>query len=538
MKLKRVLAAVLACTMVFGATGCMKKSGSGKSKEARKEVAVPDDIWTPYEEEVELHVVMRENVAIKWAEGDNYDNNPWYREFKDRFNIQVVNDWVSNDYATKLNLSIAEGDLPDVCVVNAEQMKQLQEADMIWDLTDVYESQASDTVRDYMSKDPATFETAKIGGKLYGIPQMSIGPIDQMNTLWVKKDWKEEAGVEDISTMENFEKMAKAIQAKHGKYAITETDSLMSFFAMATGWGASPEIWVEQEDGTIGYGSIQPEMKTALETYARWYSEEMIDPEFTITDGDKMFQKVLNEEVGISPFSSWFVWGVGPGSIAQWGVDGSFDSYPIPTATEEAAKAAIKFDNYGYIVVSKKCPNPDAALRLINFYAYLKDGDSQKEDPELIKALFNLGTIPASFRVFSQDAEYNKYKNIAVALESGNADGLVADTLENYNKCKMVMDNNDSTGGGEYLLYGRDKCCCKVTADMVDNNLMVKDKLWGTPTETLAKSGSTLDDILVEGFTKIIVGEEPVEYFDTLVENWKKAGGEQATKEVNEVYGK
>lgn len=70
---------------------------------------------------------------------------------------------------------------------------------------------------------------------------------------------------------------------------------------------------------------------------------------------------------------------------------------------------------------------------------------------------------------------------------------------------------------------------------MIDNNEIVKDAYWGQQVETLLSSGSTLDDILKEGFTKIIVGEKPVEYFDTLVENWKAAGGEAATKEVNEL---
>ena len=49
--------------------------------------------------------------------------------------------------------------------------------------------------------------------------------------------------------------------------------------------------------------------------------------------------------------------------------------------------------------------------------------------------------------------------------------------------------------------------------------------------------GTTLDDILTEGFTKIITGEVPVDYFDTLVEEWRTAGGDTATKEVNEMYG-
>ena len=36
---------------------------------------------------------------------------------------------------------------------------------------------------------------------------------------------------------------------------------------------------------------------------------------------------------------------------------------------------------------------------------------------------------------------------------------------------------------------------------------------------------------------RIIVGEESIDYFDTLVDNWAKAGGTKATEEINETYG-
>ena len=35
---------------------------------------------------------------------------------------------------------------------------------------------------------------------------------------------------------------------------------------------------------------------------------------------------------------------------------------------------------------------------------------------------------------------------------------------------------------------------------------------------------------------KIILGEEPVDSYDTFVENWMAMGGEQITAEVNEWY--
>ncbi len=50
--------------------------------------------------------------------------------------------------------------------------------------------------------------------------------------------------------------------------------------------------------------------------------------------------------------------------------------------------------------------------------------------------------------------------------------------------------------------------------------------------------GTTLDDLLVEGFTKIIAGTQPLSYFDTVVAQWKSSGGDVVTKAVNKMYGK
>lgn len=132
--------------------------------------------------------------------GDDVTDNVWIREYKDRFNIEVVTDWVSNEYDTKLNLSIAEGDLPDVFHVNASQLQQLIEADLIMDLTEVFDIYASDTIKNYMNLDADSFESGKRDGKLYGIPQMGFGTITQPNYIWFSKDWREALNLEEPHT--------------------------------------------------------------------------------------------------------------------------------------------------------------------------------------------------------------------------------------------------------------------------------------------------------------------------------------------------
>lgn len=44
-----------------------------------------------------------------------------------------------------------------------------------------------------------------------------------------------------------------------------------------------------------------------------------------------------------------------------------------------------------------------------------------------------------------------------------------------------------------------------------------------------------LNKLQEETFVAIVTGAEPIEKFDTFVEDWNKRGGEQITKEVQEI---
>ena len=40
-----------------------------------------------------------------------------------------------------------------------------------------------------------------------------------------------------------------------------------------------PQYWLQDEDGTVKYGSIQPETRVALEKIQKLYTDKLIDPE-------------------------------------------------------------------------------------------------------------------------------------------------------------------------------------------------------------------------------------------------------------------
>lgn len=538
---RRVIAVLLAATMVVGMTGCMKSGNAGgkaKDKKAQKAVEIPEGLEDPYKETVTISTVLPENAGIQWREGDSYDDNPWYREYKERFNIEVVNDWVSNDYATKLNLTIADGNIPDVFCVNSQQLRQLQEADLIWDLTEVYNKYASDLIKGYMEQESATFETGKLDGKLYGIPQLSYGTIGYGSQIWIRKDWKEKANLPDPQTMDDVLNIAKTFQKEHGGYGLTENQNLDCFKILATAWGAYPGIWVETEDGKLGYGSVQPEMKEALEAYSEWYKNGIVDPQFATKDLEKMLQGELNNEVGVSPYYQYWGYDPGPNMVSNNGKDSIFEAYEIPSVNGEDVKIPVTFDNLGYVVVSKECKNPEAVLKLLNYYAWLMD---ECEDQELIAEVFQgaYANIPYALRVINPNTDYNQYVKVKETLDKGldeDASALGKDGLKYVNTVNFLK-NGETDGLGDYCQQGAEKSAYRISKEMIDNGNVIRDAKWGPGTETLLSAGSTLDDILTEGFTKIIVGEKDIDYFDTLVADWEKAGGAKATEEMNETYG-
>lgn len=265
-----------------------------------------------------------------------------------------------------------------------------------------------------------------------------------------------------------------------------------------------------------------------------------MDPQFATKDLEKMLQGELNSEVGVSPYYQYWGYDPGPNMVSNNGKDSIFEAYKIPSANGETVKAPVSFANYGYIVVNKNCKNPEAVVKLLNFYARCMDEPDQVSK-EMINDLFKNAytNIPYALRVINPNTDYNQFVKVTDTLKVGldeDPTALGKDGIKYKNSVDFIK-NGASTGVGDYCQQGGPKAAYKISKEMIDNEEYIKDAMWGPATETLLSSGSTLDDILTEGFTKIIVGDKDIDYFDTLVEEWEKAGGAKATEEINEMYG-
>ncbi|QGG55765.1 extracellular solute-binding protein [Paenibacillus sp. B01] len=535
-----MLALPTACSNAPSASNGAGSASTGNEAADALEANPSDPAFSAYKEPVTIHTVTSEYPSAKYPQGDDITNNVWIRRYQEKYNIKVVTDWVSDEYDTKLNLAITSNDLPDVFKVNASQLQQLIEADMIMDLTEVFDKYASSRLKDYMKADTDSYESGMKDGKLYGIPQLHWGLIDQSDYIWIRNDWKEELGLKDPQSPEDIKNIALAFMEKHGGYGMAVDQTLDYLNVLAVSWNAHPDIWIKDSSGSIVYGSIQPEMKDALQAWAEWYKQGIIDPEFAIKDFSAMNADVVAGKVGLQPYYQW--WGYNPGvdTITNLGKEAIFYPYLLRTANGEEAKQSISFANGSYIVAKKSFKHPEAAVKLLNDYAYIVDEGLEKESKETLSGLLDndMAHVVGAFRVLNPTSDYEQYEAVSAALESGDSSGLTSSGMwQKYKNSIEFKENATPSAVGDYLQQGAPKSAFSLAKKIYDSGNYIKTELWGATPEALAAYGTTLDDILTEGFTKIIMGSESIDYFDTVVQNWKTAGGDAATQAVNEAYG-
>jgi putative aldouronate transport system substrate-binding protein len=183
-------------------------------------------------------------------------------------------------------------------------------------------------------------------------------------------------------------------------------------------------------------------------------------------------------------------------------------------------------------------------MKIVNFYVYTVNDAVGKESNEYLSSLhsFNYPNVVRGTRIINPMNDYNQFIQVKAAYDAW-ARGEEVDTSElgtnvsKFESCVNWNTSQDPNGVGDWLQQGNDRSAYGIAKKYVDEKQYVQDEKWGPDTPTLQAAGSTLNDILIEGFTKIIIGEKPIDYFDEVVQQWRTAGGDKATQEINETYG-
>ena len=563
MKIKKVLAMCLMSAMVLGSlAGCGKEESGTTASVDMEDPAWQEAMTTPYGKYPETVVYTLGKTATNFDvldgteyEGDDDVNNAWTRYLKEKLNIQNTNLFEANDgddYEQKVSMAIVSGEIPDIMVVgDYATLKQLYENDLIADLTEVYENCASDKIKEiYDSYDGVCLETATFDGKLMGLPttEISHGP----GILWLRKDWMDKCNLEEPKTMEDIYNILQQFLVQDpGGNGEGQTAGLVIDPEIAgnsggsympnnifTLYGAYPKQWIDDGSGNAVYGSVQPEMKEALEQLSKMYSEGLIDKQFVTRTGDDR-KGLLNSGKSGAFFGNWWgAWEVADSMSLN--KEAEWVPYICPVGSDGKVTMFSGNPNSSYVVVRKEFEHPELVMKIASMqFDYSR---YQEKDEEAYKELTDYGELNAGGSILATNIDYydgfpRSSKLVVDALESGDISQLNRNDLTTYLNSKKYLESlengEESTSSG-WASYNS-MLCASLVAETEVNRVM---PVFFGSTQSMALKWPTLEKMEQEMLLKIITGEKPVDYFDEFVETWNKTGGEQITEEVNQAIKK
>ncbi|MFC3800661.1 extracellular solute-binding protein [Cohnella sp. GCM10012308] len=531
-------------------------SASATSSAATTTSAAPSasdeggDAFAKYDPPIEVTTVRSTDATIKFADGDSLDSNIWTQLFEQGYGIKVKNNWVvdATQYHQKLNVTIASGDLPDFVEVNREELKRLVDADMLEDLTDVYNKYASERLKDMLSQDGGVgIKAATFGGKQYAIPRtFANGGSSTAEMIYVRTDWLKNLNLPEPKTMDDLIKTAKAFATqdpdKNGKQDTFGLGVDNDFFnygqgslrGFMNGFHAYPDIWVKDASGNLAFGSTQPQIKTALAALQDLYKSGAIDKEFGVKPSSKIAEEIGAGKIGLAYgfVADVYIHNVSHTNDpkAQWKV------LPIVSSDDEKAVPQLFDTANSFYVVKKGAKNPEVAVKLANIYVkerYETDYTVKKDPYSTDPATKIMAAKFAPIITDPMNQNLDNYRSTQELLKTGDdskATTAAKLTAENLKKFKdgddtqwqlnlivgeggsySVVDYYDQNGGGQY------------------------DQFQLSATPTMADKLPTLKKKEMETFTKIIMGDASVEEFDKFVADFNKLGGDTITKEINDV---
>ena len=547
---KKMMSVTLAFAMMASVSACSAKSEETGATETGSGAAADTEAVT---------IMMGRQTLQnpKLPEGDTYENNAYTRMLEDKLNVKIVDEFEANgdDYDRQVSLALSAGDIPDIMkVTTLDELQELYENDLIADLTESYESHASDYLKGiYDSYGGRALENVTFDGKIMAIPGTNAdsGP----SIVWIRSDWMDSLGIaidEDGNvciTVEELELVAKAFMDKNPGNAENvvgialaswltsgDPDGTYSMNSLAYAMGAFPKTWYEKDGGII-YGSTTEEMKNALSTAAGWYRDGILDPQVGTRTWDDITALLANGQTGIA-FGTWHIPDWLLNNVYALNKDASFQAYALEDAN---GKVNCKHNDAtnGYMVVSKEFAHPELAVEIANlFYDELANSSSVAEEfPEVAKYMedgVDGSTRPFNIEVNSYTSLLDDYKDLKQCLDGEITVEEIHSAEQRTNAAVIgayLEGTEDATGWAKY--HSRMKGV-NLIYELTEQDLFS----WLTPvfpqtTPTMETNWANLEKLEEETFIKIVTGVEDVETgFAQFVENWNAQGGAQIIDEI------
>ena len=478
--------------------------------------------------------------------GDTYEDNAYTRYLKEMLNIQNENTYMESEdrYDEFVNVIIKDRTLPDVMVISDRNMlDEMVENDLVEDLTDVYNSCTTDRIREmYDSYGEELLDSVRYDGKLMAMPETVIdhGPC----LLWLRRDWMEQLDLEEPQSLEDAFHIIEEFQknrmgAEEGEDPIGlvcdtslvgTTSSSYSVDPIFQEFGANPQRWQKSEDGGIIYGSLTEETKEALEYLNQLYERGILDQNFALRASNNLRDLVVDGKCGAF-FGLW--WAPNNPLMEEYeqNPDSDWEPYYFPADMRKAAETYASFRDNKYVVVRKGYEHPEIVMKILSvLFDYTR---YEADDAEEVNSYFALNVDPTArplvINVDYNEATYQVTEDLQKAIAGEmSVEDLSAIEKSYYPACMNYLNGTDITGE-DWAAY---RSRISAVGVLVADHYQPPKKIYlGTSDLELPQTLQTLER---DAFIQIIMGRQPISYFDEFVQEWYAQGGTQLLENIED----
>ncbi|MBQ4110947.1 MAG: extracellular solute-binding protein [Clostridia bacterium] len=508
-KCKKIITGALCVIMVLGMAGCGEKNETVQNEKKNSFTYwanMPAGIVSVYQSmgEIKMYQQMEKETGI---------------------HIEFIHP-AAGQVSEQFTLMMASREFPDFIEYNwnsyAGGAEKALEDNVIIKLNDLFDSVAPN-VKKMIESDENYEKLVKTdSGAYFCFPALNTGSYRIFGGPIIRKDWLDELGLSVPETIEDWETVLRAFKEKKGATApFTADASLMSSSeltnAFNTAFNVGKGLYIR--DGKVVFGPMENGYKEWLQLMNKWYAEGIIDNDYNTNSSSAIEAKVANGYTGA--FFGYVGGSIGKYLTMMKQQDPKFDlvgvPYPVMNKGDKVNFAAIESDVLAgaALSITSACTDPETAAKWAdNWYT-------------------EKGRMLSTFGVEGETYTMVDGKPVYTDTILKNPDGYsISEMLQQHCRATAASPgfNTEDEYLEQYYEYDRQKEAFKTWSGVTEDarkHLMPPITPTIEESEEFAALSADIDTYVSEMVFKFVCGTEPIENYDSFVEELKEIGIER-----------
>lgn len=507
-KKRKVLTLLLAAMLTIGAVGC-GQSNTTTPQSPQNDAPAPVNEQAPAAKE-KLNIEM---MTFSFAGGGWPEDHPVLKKINEELNINLKIQWVPYDtYAQKLNVMAASNEFPDVFMVLENEFNKWRDKGVFMDVKPELDKYANLTA--HLGEEGLKIMNPE--GKYYGLPWYLT---ETRDTLAIRQDWLDKLGLQMPTTVDEFYEVAKAFatqdpdgngQADTPGFSFGITNNLFTNIDPIIGAFGLGNQWIEIDGQLVPMQVQTEELKEFAAFMNKAYTEGVVDKDFPANKVKDSVAKLEAGKTGIAMIVPNEFYTATLPTLQKLQPDANLVQM-LPPKGPSGLQATQTTAMLNKVVINAKA-EPAKQQRILEMLDYMLTDEGY----DLIKH----GIEGVHFKKLA-DGTYEKLE----PFDTERPQLLSTWFFRRFDPALQIRKWDDQEKSQNILA-------------IYENNEKYR---WANPaaglsSDTLTKKGPALQQKWMETMTKVIVGQAPLSAIDDAAAAWKRGGGDDIMKEINEQY--